>query len=141
MRQRETRAGRRGYWMLCLALGAAVALGLGNGLAAANEPAGAPPFDIFTMQADGSQQTRLTFDGQSDQPAWSPDGRIVFSSSRAGGSHLFVMNAEGSHVQQLTFGAANEWSPDWSPDGRRIVFLCDQVDLSNTCVMDVADGG
>lgn len=63
---------------------------------------------------------------------WSPDGqRILFLSNRnwafgAYGSreftNLFVMDADGRHVEQLgSFDLFNA-QPRWSPDGRRIIF-------------------
>jgi Tol biopolymer transport system component len=69
-----------------------------------------------------------------DHPAWSPDGsRIVFESDRDGNYDIFVMNADGSQIRQLTrnpFGRVEEFfakspgdiSPAWSPDGNQIVF-------------------
>ena len=61
--------------------------------------------DVFVMDEDGSNQTNLTQGSQAlnVDPAWSPDGtRIVFARHR-GGSDLFVMNADGSGLRQLTF--------------------------------------
>jgi Tol biopolymer transport system component len=64
-------------------------------------------------------------------PAWSPDGtRIAFISDRDGDaekpqSHLFVMNADGSDVEQLTSSdrVDNAALPAWSPDGTRIAIV------------------
>jgi Tol biopolymer transport system component len=60
---------------------------------------------------------------------WSPDGaRVVFAatfkSSVGSGSQtaLFVVNADGTGVHQLTLGGLGAGAPDWSPDGRLIVF-------------------
>jgi TolB protein len=57
-------------------------------------------------------------------PAWSPDGQqIAFVSERAGGSQIFVMNADGSDVRNLTNDPKRfDSHPAWSPDGRRIAF-------------------
>lgn len=63
------------------------------------------PWEVYVMQADGTQQTRLTVSpaGGSRYPNWSPDGqRIVFASDRAGTWDLYLMNADGSGVTQLT---------------------------------------
>ena len=34
--------------------------------------------------------------------------------------HIWVMNADGSHLRQVTKGNLSEGDPSWSPDGRRI---------------------
>jgi molecular chaperone DnaK (HSP70)/Tol biopolymer transport system component len=49
-------------------------------------------------------------------------GRIVFSSSRAGNSELFAMNADGSGLVRLTTTPELESNPALSPDGRRVAF-------------------
>jgi Tol biopolymer transport system component len=58
-------------------------------------------------------------------PHYSPDGgRIVFESTRYGGSELFVMNADGTNVVQLTTsGLQRAREPRWSRDGEKIAFV------------------
>jgi tetratricopeptide (TPR) repeat protein len=83
--------------------------------------------EIYVMNADGSGQRRLTHDKASDNaPRFSRDGsQIAFSSQREGGFDIFVMNADGTDQRRLTdftrrgLGAVN---PDWSPDGKRVLF-------------------
>jgi TolB protein len=73
--------------------------------------------EIYVMNADGSAPTRVTNHPALDAlPSFLPDGRIVFVSERIakGQRRLFVANANGSHVQQLTRG-----SYDMSPDANR----------------------
>jgi TolB protein len=88
-----------------------------------------------------------------DDPDWSPDGqRIVFTShpvtddpDPSDQAEIFLMNPDGTGLQQLTFNAAEERGPAWSPDGTQIVFMCRAGAETNPaadfeiCVMN-ADG-
>jgi Tol biopolymer transport system component len=79
--------------------------------------------DISSICPDGSNLTKLT-DSTSlnTTPAWSPDGKdIAFSSSRTGSSQIFVMDANGSSLIQLTSDYQNDF-PVWLPDGKQIAF-------------------
>lgn len=74
-------------------------------------------FDIFSINADGSDLRKLTADSRNNEdPCWSPDGRyIVFSSTREGGYHLYLMNANGQNQRRLTYNQdMEETSPSWS---------------------------
>ena len=77
------------------------------------------------MNADGSQQRRLTFAiGADGAPHFSPDGRqIVWSSGRNGDQFdVWKMNADGSDQTRLTFNPQVDGRASWSPDGTRIAF-------------------
>ena len=80
--------------------------------------------EIYVMKADGSAQTRLTFDPAVDaDPAFSPDGtRLAFTSTRDGNPEIYVMADDGSAQTRLTFDPAADQQADWSPDGTRIAF-------------------
>ena len=56
-------------------------------------------------------------------PVWSPDGsRIAFDRSRDGDFDIYVMNADGSGLVQLTHESGIDARPAWSRDGRSITF-------------------
>jgi TolB protein len=53
-----------------------------------------------------------------------PTGKIVFTAgSSLGSSDLYTVNADGSHLRQLTDDPAPQYSPSWAPDGRSFVYV------------------
>ncbi len=80
--------------------------------------------EIYLMNADGSNPTRLTYDASADNlPSWSPDGsKVAFRSWRDGNDEIYVMNADGSNPTRLTDNSASDNTPSWSPDGSKIAF-------------------
>jgi len=94
---------------------------------------------VYVMNAaDGSGVARLT-SGRS--PAWSPNGlKIAFTRSDANGSDIYVMNADGSGIVQLTNTPGNDDQPAWSPDGSKIAFRSWRDGSSDIYVMNAADG-
>jgi TolB protein len=96
--------------------------------------------DLFVMNADGSGQTALV---RGSSPTWSPDGQMIAFHASASGkgqpikidpgaatsdNDIFVLNLAdflSKHVkpQNITNSPTMiDDDPDWSPDGRRIVF-------------------
>lgn len=61
-------------------------------------------------------------------PAWSPDGsKIVFESTRDGpDADIFIMNADGTGVEQLTDNEVGESTPSFTPDGQFIVYTSEE---------------
>ncbi|SEN12974.1 TolB family protein [Lihuaxuella thermophila] len=102
--------------------------------------------NIYVIDANGKNLTNLTNTDETvinSEPDWSPDGsKIVFHSNRTGQSHIFVMNADGSNVKQLTGKKnkeASEYSAHFSPDGKKIVYGSSYRGDSDVYVMN-ADG-
>jgi Tol biopolymer transport system component len=89
--------------------------------------------DEAKVAAKKRVEKNLTNDpGDDHYPAWSPDGkRIVFTGARGGDYNLYVMDADGKNVRQLTAHQGKyPYCAVWSPDGRRIVYnLRDQNNL------------
>jgi aqualysin 1 len=85
-------------------------------------------FELYTMNPDGSEQTRLTFHDYSDDmwPEFSPDGtQIAFTSGRGDDLRyqVYVMNADGTNVRRVTSNqTGHNAEAAWSPDGKQIAF-------------------
>ncbi|HRW52214.1 MAG TPA: amidohydrolase family protein [Phycisphaerae bacterium] len=80
--------------------------------------------DIYTLPNEGGEAMAVTSGIAWDmQPRFSPDGKqIAFTSDRAGGDNIWVMNADGAEPKQVTkesFRLLN--APAWAPDGQYIV--------------------
>ena len=71
---------------------------------------------IYVMNADGTAQTRLTNNTADDtNPAWRPDGKIVFNSDREGPPgtfQVYVMNADGTGQTKVANSTGAE-RPAW----------------------------
>lgn len=78
--------------------------------------------DIYVMNADGSGIKALTSDGTSWQPAWSPDGKIIFSMRQNGNGDIYLMNADGSKLTRLTDHHSFDTGATFSADGEQILF-------------------
>ncbi len=81
--------------------------------------------DIFTMEADGTNEIRLTTGSSyDDQPAWSPDGStIAFMTDRDGNFEIYTMPGTGGIATRLTNNPAGDGFPSYSPDGSKIAFV------------------
>jgi Tol biopolymer transport system component len=87
--------------------------------------------DIYTVSPNGRHLRNLTPDSPAadDFPSWSADGRMIaFWSTRrgrenpTGDQEIFVMNANGSGLRQVTDNTVDDGAPAWSPNGDRLVF-------------------
>lgn len=98
-------------------------------------------YDIYTMAIDGSAVKRLTTDGDSTWPAWSPDGsKLAYSKSMA---EVWTMNSDGSSQAKIAVTLPGSMdrigSPCWSPDGTKIAVTGFFSASSNIYYINVAD--
>jgi len=87
--------------------------------------------ELYLMNADGSQVTRLTYtDGHIWGAAWSPDGRyLAFMQGRADEADVYILDVEAALQQpgqatpmRLTDQPGFDGYPVWSPDGEWLAF-------------------
>jgi Tol biopolymer transport system component/dienelactone hydrolase len=79
----------------------------------------------------------LTLKGElldAQQGRWSPDGRLLaFSSNHLGNSQIGVFDSETGQVHWVTSGPGEKSEPDWSPDGKSLVYVLSET--PDSCVV------
>ncbi len=99
-------------------------------------------YEIYIMNADGSNAVRLTNHTEKDiGPSISPNGKkIAFTSARDGNLELYVMNIDGTGLKRLTNTPHKEYNPQWSPDGKKLVYYYEKGDGKDQIYIVNVDG-
>jgi hypothetical protein len=97
---------------------------------------------IYVVNSDGTDQrvVKTITDPSDGNPAFSPDGSQIAFAEAVGGSfqNIYVMDTDGSNVQQASFGDRMEWGPAWSPDGSKLAYAQSDGSVIELWVTDLA---
>jgi Tol biopolymer transport system component len=96
-------------------------------------PDNEPPYDVLFGLLGHERQA-----GNTTAPAV-PQGQLAFVSDRTGNQEVYVMQADGSGLVNLTSHPADDTQPVWSPDGSRLAFVSNRDGEASVYVMQ-ADG-
>ena len=109
-------------------------------------------YDIFAANPASGAVRRITDTKSAEyRPVWSPDGKsIAFQGTRRTltssettmeDTHIWVMDADGSHRRELDTGIDNrQGAPKWSPDGRSLYFAVQERGTAHLYRAPVAGG-
>ena len=96
------------------------------------------PARLFASDAKGTERTRISSDVTNTfHPSWSPDERRIAVAKPGAG--IYVIDVRNGSEKRLSSGESDE-APDWSPDGKQILFQR-QVTATNWDIYMVSPNG
>jgi TolB protein len=119
----------------------------GGFLAYTSYQSGFPDIYVVNLGQVGqppARPARGTSEIHNQMAAWSPDGtKLAFMSTRAGPgrSDIWIVNRDGSGLQNLTNNKSLNWAPAWSPSGTQIVFGSDRAGSKQLYIINVNGTG
>lgn len=81
--------------------------------------------EIYIMNADGTEPTRMTFtDSQERWPQWSPDGKwLSYHLWVDGNIDIYILDVNRQESIRITDHSAPDLAAAWSPDGSMLAFI------------------
>jgi Tol biopolymer transport system component len=123
----------------------------GRRIAFSSTRGGGNNLDIWVMDADGANPTRLTDHAAPEQdPAWAHDDKsLFFTGERDGRGEIYRVWLHDRRVERITSGIDRAIMPATSPDGRYLAYAAQTImnfqvyliDLSNGARRQVTSGG
>jgi uncharacterized protein YjdB len=101
-------------------------------------------YELWTANADGSEARRLTTDSaEAHYPMFVPPNgeQIVFQSSRSTRPQIYAIGRDGQSLRALASGDYQNYAPNVSPDGRKLVFISLRQTAPGTQFYDVYEIG
>jgi Tol biopolymer transport system component/DNA-binding winged helix-turn-helix (wHTH) protein len=95
--------------------------------------------DIWVGSSREPQNLKKITQGM-DELCWTPNGRLVYSSTASGNKDLWIMQPDGTEERQLTLNAKGNSAPAVTPDNRYIVFTSNRTGALQIWRMNI-DGG
>lgn len=98
---------------------------------------------LFTVDVTTAERRQLTSHTKDNYGArFSPDGRtIAYHSTREGNSEIFLHHLDGSPETRITDDPGPDMYPEWSPDGRQLIFASERLGGRYKILITNSDGG
>lgn len=97
-------------------------------------------YDIYTVNDDGSGLTRVTQTGRDAvEASWLSSTSIIFASRSNTTKHIYTIRSNGTFLNQITFSADDDSSPQVNHNGTRIIY--DSVRNKRRVVMSCLSTG
>lgn len=95
---------------------------------------------IFVIGTDGSNLRQVTT-GYHLTPTWSLDASQIAYVADLAMEDIFIVNEDGTGNHCITTNPENDFDPDWSPDGMRLVYEGSVSGNDEICIMNIDGTG
>ena len=100
-----------------------------------------PKRSLVWVDREGREEPLAADPGRYTRPLISPDGsRLVVGLADSGNADIWIYDLEREKFSRLTFDAAFDWIPLWTPDARRVIFTSDRDGRAQNLYWKAADG-